>query len=93
MDADPPRPAGRCTPPRATFAMSNDKSDSQFVHEESPPPAYVASAILQQPYPTSHNDNVIPRVLSPQAFEAEHFRDGVMLIPSEESLLILCLLV
>lgn len=33
MDADPPRLAGRCTPPRATFAMSNDKSDSQFVHE------------------------------------------------------------
>jgi hypothetical protein len=46
MDADPPRSAGRCTPPRATFTMSNDKSDSQFVHEESPPPAHVASAIL-----------------------------------------------
>jgi hypothetical protein len=30
-----------------------------------------------------------PRVLSPQAFEAEHLRDGVMLIPREESLLIL----
>ena len=76
MDADPPRTAGRCTPLRSTFAMSNDKSESQLVHKESPPPAYEASAILQQPHPTSHNDNIIPGVLSPQAFEAEHFRDG-----------------
>ena len=76
MDADPPRPAGRCTPLRATFAMSNDKSESQLVHKESPPPAYEASAILQQPYPISHNDNIIPGVLSPQAFEVEYFRDG-----------------
>ena len=67
--------------------MSNDKSDSQFVHEESPPPAYVASATLQQPHPTSHNDNVILRALSHQAFEAEHSRDGAMLIPREEKLL------
>ena len=75
MDADPPRPAGRCMPLRATFAMSKDKSESHLVHKESPPPAYEASAILQQPYPTSHND-IIPGVLSPQAFETEHFRDG-----------------
>jgi hypothetical protein len=57
--------------------MSNDRSDSLFVPEESPPPVYVASDTLQEPRLTSQNESVISRVLSPQAFEAEHFKEGV----------------
>ena len=57
--------------------MSNEKSDRQFLHEQSPPPAYVASDTPQEHRLSSHNDNAFPTVLYPQAFEAEHFRDGV----------------
>lgn len=63
--------------------MSSDKSNKPFVHEESPPPAYVAPDTLQKPRLTSHNDNFIPRVLSPQAFKAEHFKDGVKITTAD----------
>jgi hypothetical protein len=64
MNTDSPHSAGRRTPPRAAFIMSNDKLDSQFVHGESPSPAYVSSATLQEPRPASNNDNVISSVFS-----------------------------
>jgi hypothetical protein len=63
--------------------MSSDKSNKQFVHEESPPPAYAAPDTLQKTCPTSHNDKFIPRVLSPQDFEADHFKDGVKITAAD----------
>ena len=66
--------------------MSDHNSHSLFVPEESPPPAprYALSPTWQRSRLTLRRENDVGAVLSPQAFETDHFQNGVAATGAQE---------